>query len=306
MASIEKTTFSRYGGVVKLSNGTVDVMVTTDMGPRIIYYGFPGGTNILAELSLDVAVDTSLGKWRPIGGHRLWTAPEAIPRSYTPDNDPVEVELIQPSAVRVRPAPDNVGNVQKEIKVELDSSGSKVTLTHIVKNIGLWPVTLAPWALTIVNGGGTTIFPQEPFFAHTERLLPARPLVLWSYTDMSDSRWQFGKKFARLSTNDAMDFPQKIGAAVKAGWAAYHRGDLLFVKRFGYDECRCYPDMGCNFETFTKGSFMEVETLGALANLQPGEVATHVETWHLFGGVQIGDSDDSLEAAIKPLVEKCV
>ncbi len=93
---------------------------------------------------------------------------------------------------------------------------------------------------------------------------------------------------------------------MKAGWAAYHRGDLLFVKKFGCDCCASYPDMGCNFETFTKGSFMEVETLGPLTELQPNRSATHVETWRLFGGVEIGDSDGSLEAAITPLVAKCV
>jgi hypothetical protein len=305
MASIEKTKYSHYGNVVKLSNGAADVLVTTDMGPRVIYYGFPGGTNILAELSLDEAVETSLGKWRPMGGHRLWTAPEAIPRGYTPDNDPVDVEILEPCAVRVRPAPDTVASVQKEITIALDSKGTGVTLTHTITNIGLWPIELAPWGLTIMNGGGTTIFPQEPFAPHTECLLPARPLVLWSYTDMADPRWKFGKKFVRLSCDAKLDYPQKIGAAVKAGWAAYHRGDLLFVKRFTHEDCARYPDFGCNFETFTKGSFMEVETLGALTKLEPGECAVHCEKWHLFSGVSLGDSDDSIEAAIMPLVDKC-
>lgn len=306
MAAIEKTQYSKYGNVVKLSNGTVDVMVTTDMGPRVIYYGLTGGENTLAEMSLDDGVETPLGKWRPMGGHRFWTAPEAIPRSYPPDNDPVEVELLEPCAVKVRPAVEKAAGVQKEMIVAVEESGAKVTLTHTVTNVGLWPIEMAPWGLTIMRGGGTTIFPQEPFFPHTERLLPARPLVLWSYTDMSDPRWKFGKKFVRLRTDDNLNYPQKIGAAVKAGWAAYHRERLLFVKKFAHEDFACYPDLGCNFETFTNGSFMEVETLGALATVGPGECASHIEKWYLFDGVDQADCDDKLEAAIVPLVEKCL
>lgn len=306
MECAEKSSHPLYGGAIKLTNGTVDVLVTTDIGPRIIFFGFSGESNVFGEMSLDESVETSLGAWRPVGGHRLWTAPEDSPRSYTPDNSPVDAEVIMPCCVRVRPAPDISASVQKEMIITLDKQGTRVTVEHSIQNIGLWPVTLAPWALTIMKGGGTTIFPQEPFAPHTECLTPARPLVLWSYTDMSDSRWEFGKKLVRLSCDEKLDYPQKIGAAVKAGWAAYALGDLLFVKRFPYDDSRRYADYGCNFETYTKGSFMEVETLGALTEVQPGESAKHTERWYLWRDVDLGSSDDSAEEALRAVISKCV
>jgi len=300
--SVEKTKYSTYGNCYKLSNGTVDVMVTLDLGPRVIYYGFTGGENTFAELSPDAAVKHELGEWHPWGGHRLWHAPEVLPRSYVPDNDPVTAELVGKDSVRVAPALENATSIQKEMLIALAPDGTEVTITHKLTNKGQWAIELAPWALTIVNGGGVTIFPQEPFVSHEDSLLPARPLALWSFTDMSDPRWKFGKQYIRLRTDSDLHFPQKIGAAVKAGWGAYLRKDVLFVKRFPYIEGAKYPDFGCNFETYTDGDFMEVETLAPLTKLEPGASATHVEHWYLFKGVNAGDTEDSLDKALAPLI----
>ena len=176
-------------------------------------------------------------------------------------------------------------------------------MTHILTNKGMWPIELAPWALTIVKGGGTTIIPQEPFVSHDDKLLPSRSLTLWGFTDMSDPRWNFGKRYIRLST-DKLNDPQKIGAADKQGWAGYLRDKTLFIKRFPYVEGARYADYGCNFETYTAGDFMEVETLGPLTKLGPGESATHVEHWFLFKDVDAGTTEDTLDKAIAPLVAK--
>lgn len=303
---IENTTFAHFGNVTKLTNGTVDVLVTTDLGPRVIYYGFCGGTNVLAEMTADDFVATPYGDFHPWGGHRLWAAPEAKPRSYWPDNDPVQVEVLGSGSVRFTPSPEVPANLQKSITITLDDDGTQVTVDHDVKNIGLWPVELAPWALTIVNGGGTTILPQEPFAPHTESLLPARPLILWTYTDLSDPRWTWGKKYIRLRSDANFQYPQKIGAGNKRGWAGYLREDQLFIKRFPYIDGANYPDNGCNFETFTNGLFMEVESVAPLAKLEPETSATHTEQWFLFKGVDAGDTEESLDAAISPLVEKTV
>lgn len=301
---IEKSKYSHYGNVMKLSNGTVDVMVTTDLGPRVIFYGFSGGTNILGELGPESVNKTEFGDWHPWGGHRLWAAPEALPRSYWPDNDPVKVETVGTGAVKLIPPFETGTNLQKEMTVALAPDGVQVTVTHRIVNKSIWPVELAPWALTIMNGGGTTIVPQEPFAPHGEVLLPARPLVLWNYTDLSDPRYTFGAKYIRLRTDASIqNKPQKIGVANKLGWAGYLREDILFIKRFPYVDGAQYPDYGCNFETYTDGTFMEVESLGPLSKLEPGEDVAYVERWYLFKDVKAGATDDSLDAAIRPLVQ---
>ena len=68
---VEKVAYLGMPNCFKLSNGAVEVVVTTDVGPRIIRYSFPGEENILAEMP-DTIVKTALGDWKPVGGHRLY------------------------------------------------------------------------------------------------------------------------------------------------------------------------------------------------------------------------------------------
>ncbi|MCE5324287.1 hypothetical protein LLG46_13370 [bacterium] len=306
MVTIEKTTYPGYGGCYRLSNGSVELFASIDVGPRIACYRFIGCENILAELGPDKKVDSELGIWYSRGGSRLWHAPEVMPRSYSPDNDPVECEMVGSDSVRLVQPVEPETKIQKEILIKLNQDGSGVTITSKLTNRGLWPVELAPWNPSVMRGGGFSFFPQEPFISHDDYLLPSRPMVLWHFTDMTDPRWTFGKKYVRLQSDDRYPEPQKIGAAVKLGWAGYYIEDTLFVKRFPYFEDVEYPDYGCNFETYCAGSFLEVETLAPLAVIGQDESVTHVEKWYLFKGVETGDSEESFDKAIMPYIEQTV
>lgn len=300
---IERVSFFNQPNCCMISNGTVEVIVTTDIGPRIIGYRFCGGENVLAELTPTTALKTEYGVWHAWGGHRLWHAPEVNPRSYVPDDDPVAMEVVGNGSIKVTPPVEFATGIAKEMLIKLDADGARVTIVHKLTNRGVWPVRLAPWALTIMKGGGETIIPNEPFISHEDELLPARPVVVWHFTDMSDFRWTFGDRFIRLRTDENIKEPQKIGVGDKQGWAGYLREGTLFIKRFPYIPGAAYPDYGCNCETYTEGSFMEVESLGPLTVLEPEQSAIHIEQWFLFDGVDAGESEADLGAAIVPLVE---
>src|SRR5262249_49134090 len=89
--TIEKVEYKGWKNNLKLSNGEVELIITLDVGPRVIRYGYVGGANVLKE------VDAQIGKsgereWMIRGGHRLWHAPEEIKRTYELDNSPVKWE----------------------------------------------------------------------------------------------------------------------------------------------------------------------------------------------------------------------
>lgn len=298
---MEKVNYFGQVGCLRLFNGTVEVVVTVDVGPRIIRYGFPGADNILGELP-GVSIETSLGPWKPWGGHRLWTAPEANPRSYVPDNAPVEYRTDDPLGLHLTQDVERETDIQKELVISLDEEGSRVTLRHYITNRNLWPIEVAPWAITTMNTGGVAILPQEPYRSWDEYLLPARALVLWHYTDLSDPRWTIGPKYIRLRNDEQLSGPQKIGIMNKQGWAAYHRRGTLFIKRFAYEEGATYPDYGSNAEVYTGGASIEVESLSPMRRLEPDQSALHVETWELFPEVEIGSTEEEIDAAIGPLV----
>jgi hypothetical protein len=296
---VEKVSCLGLPNCYRLTNGTVEVTVATDVGPRVLGYGFVGGENLLGEAP-EAVITTAFGDWKPWGGHRLWTAPEVNPRSYVPDNSPVGVEFEGESKARlIGPAETQTG-LQKVVSVTLDAEGTGVTVRHRITNRGQWAIELSLWALTIMNGrgGGEAIIPQEPYRSWGNYLLPARPLVLWHYTDLTDARLALGRRLVRLRADEAAEDPLKIGATNKQGWAAYLRGATLFVKRHPYEEGASYPDYGSNVEAFTAGSFIELESLSPVRRLEPGATASHEERWHLFRDFDAGATEDSLADAL--------
>ncbi|MCE5193761.1 MAG: hypothetical protein ABFD13_06455, partial [Candidatus Cryosericum sp.] len=144
---IEQVEFRGWPNCMRLSNGTVDLVVTTDVGPRIVRYGFVNGENMLCEVHDEDGI-TGGDTWHTFGGHRLWHAPEANPRTYQPDGAPVPFEKGERS-ILLKPEVEAATGIQKELGVSLDPTGTGVMVTHRLTNRGLWPVRLAVWAITV-------------------------------------------------------------------------------------------------------------------------------------------------------------
>ena len=301
----------KYEGwdALHLSNGDAALVVTTSVGPRIIYYGLTdapnGGPNAFAILP-DTRGQSGGDIWQPYGGHRLWHAPEVMPRSYFPDTGTYGTPQKEGNTLVLTSPVESTSGIQKEMRVTLASSGPGVKVEHVLTNHNVWPVTLSVWALSIVAPGGKVVLPQEPFVSHDDELVPARPLVLWKFTDMSDPRWRWGAKYLSLAPQDDLNYSQKIGLYNAQGWGAHLANEQAFVISIqpAPGGPAVLPDMGCNFETFTKGPFQELETLGPLTTLEPGQSASHTEYWHLAKVSGPTDTDAELDAALLPAVRQ--
>jgi hypothetical protein len=290
---IEQTEYGGWPHCYRVSNGKLELIATTDVGPRIIRLGVPGGPNEFKEFP-ELLGKTGGDEWRIYGGHRLWHSPEVKPRTYAPDNGSIEARVEGQVLHLLQPVEKETG-IQKEILVGMDPVARSVRLTHRLTNRGQWPVELAPWALSVMAPGGAAFLPQ-PTRSEPDRLLPNRTLMLWPYTDMSDPRHVWGKDFFILKQKDA-DHPTKIGVSANDGWAAYANHGHLFVKRFGYQEGAMYPDNGCSVEIYTATGMLELETLGPLKTLKPGESTEHVEEWTLLDGPAVTDEASARQAA---------
>ena len=294
-AMIARVVYRGWENCWKFSNGTVELIVLADVGPRVIWYGLRGGENQFHEVGAD-AGRTGSAEFRLYGGHRLWASPE-VERTYFPDNIPVTVSR-QGNAVRFtapcETAPPGT-RLQKEMEIELDPDGSRVSVTHRISNHDRVPTELAVWAPTMMRAGGRAILPlpvRHPM--DKDHLLPVGVFALWSYTDFTDERWKLGTEFVQLAQtgNPTGRFREQMGGIFNsAGWGAHFRKGVLFVKRACVIAGARYPDGGCNFELFTNPEFLELETLGPLVELKPGEMAEHVERWWLFGDVPEGNGD---------------
>ncbi len=284
--------YQGWSRCARLSNGTVDLLVTLEVGPRVIRFGFIDGPNEFVEYS-DQMGKSGESIYRSYGGHRLWVAPETKGWTDHPDNGPVVLVKEEEDVALFTPAAEAGTALQKSLRISFLPSSTGVRVEHLLKNVGRTPVELAPWALSVMAAGGTAIIPHERPIPHPEKVLPARPLSLWHYTDMTDPRWNWGRHFVFLRQDTSATIPQKFGALVTQGWAAYHNTNRLFVKRFPYDPSAVYPDFGVNAEFFTNARMLEMESLGGLSTLKPGETTSHTEHWYLLHNVTL-PSDETL------------
>ena len=268
---------------VELSNGSLSMLVTKSVGPRVISLSVAGGENILAELPAVTMPCPGKGDFHLYGGHRLWHAPENPARTYLPDDDPVDITQLDNGIQIVQETEVETG-LQKQITVQINPDQNQAILTHQLTNHGLWPVTCAPWAITQVKPGGVALLPQNQELWDQNPTLPNRPLTLWPYTDINSPHIEWGNDVTLIRANMTADH-LKIGFPNPRGWLAYWLAGTLFVKRAKFDIQAEYYDFGSSSECYCKDVFLELETLGPKVTLNPGDSTTHIETWELYRDV---------------------
>lgn len=293
--SIEKVAYQGWNNCIRLSNGVVEALILTDVGPRVLRFGFIGKENMLCEVSESYG-QTGGDKFNMYGGHRLWHSPEHRQRTYEPDNETVEYIEIE-GGVRVSPKTEKWTQIRKEMDISMHPTDASLRILHRLTNEGPWEVELSAWPITVMAPGGLEIMPQ------TQRdtgLLNNRTLSLWPYTKMNDPRLYWGNKYIGLKQEPTMKPPAKIGLSNEYGWAAYFNYGSLFVKQFAPKVGMPYPDNGCTYETYTTDFMLEMESLSPLSKLKQGEHVDHLERWNLYADVAAPSLDeDEIDAALK-------
>jgi hypothetical protein len=265
-------------------------------------YGFAGGQNFFKEFTAQLG-KTGEATWQPRGGHRVWIAPEDPVKSYAPDNAPVAIQVREGEIVCTGPVEALTG-MEKKITVRMATQGTAVEVLHELRNSGPGPYHLAPWILTMMAQGGAGIHGFPPRGTHPEMLEPSNPLVMWAFTHLDDPRWRLSRKYLVLRQDPNNSNPQKLGTYNRHTWAAYLLHGELFVKRCeAIAPPAAFPDLGCTFETFTNADFLELETLGPLTTLAPGQSVSHTERWTAHRDVKLTTwTDEELDAVVLPLV----
>ena len=299
---IQKISYRGWPNCWRLSNGLIEAVVTADVGPRVIRFGFAGGPNEFKEVAATLGLRGGRA-WRSYGGHRLWHAPEDRKLSYIPDNSPVAVELIK-GGLRFVQDTEKASGLRKEMELFM-GAGPKLQVAYRLRNMGKRPSPRAPWVLTVMAAGGRAIVPLPPYAPHPQKLWSQQHLVLWPFTEMNDPRWTWGNKYIQLRQDRRRSRSQKVGLAGPGNWAAYLRRGHLFIKKFKSLAGQPYPDRGCSTEIFTDSEMLELESLAPLVPIQPGKAALHVEDWHLFRAVPAFRDDAGIDRHLVPRLRSC-
>ena len=232
----EYSSFADWERNLKLSNGFVEVIITLEVGPRIISYRPVQGRSVF-KLVREEAGKSKENVWKIRGGHRLWSAPEDFGKedslrrarqsgSRTLDRDEF--------TVRVSNLIEKPTRIRREMVVRLEQKSPRITVEHRITNQGDIPLELAPWALSVMAPGGYAILPQPPQGKHPQDYLPNRSIIAWPFTDLSDERFRVARETICLYQTQRPPF--KIGLRHSEGWAAYVVDDHLFMKKVPFIE----------------------------------------------------------------------
>jgi hypothetical protein len=171
-------------------------------------------------------------------------------------------------------APADLAGFVKQIQVM--SQGDGLLVDHRLTNAGLAPREAAAWSITQFPLGGRALMPVagletgDPFQADAS-------VIVWPYTNMADPRLSWIGRLALIKATVGPRF--KIGSAPEPGRLGYHREGYLFIKGIPANDGSAYSDRGAVGQIFVEDNFCELESLGPLHCLQPGESLSHRETW---------------------------
>ena len=279
-ASVPGTPGEYYGRpTLRLESAHCWIDVLAVGGPRIVGFGFAGGGNVLAETP-QAGWEAGHGWYELLGGHRFWFAPETLDCSV-PDATGVALAAVPGAtgpAVRLIGAAEAPTGLRKTVEVRLDSESAAVSIRHILANEGSRTRELSPWPITQLPLGGVATVelaapPTEP------RANPNQLLVLWPYASWTDSRLALGERSLAVTATSGTPF--KIGCGSTIGEVSYRREGVIFTKRFDPAVGAPHADMGSNIEIYCDDRTIELESLGPLVRLAPGESVAHDERWEL-------------------------
>ena len=276
--SVTKEKYRVWDDAIKISNGTVDVIVVPQIG-RIMSYGYTAKENILWE---DLSLDRSSEKaksWVNWGGDKVWTAPQSVwnwPPDKVLDGSPFKAEILK-DGVRISSGTGNIVQVKVVREVHLKPFGTEVNITNKIENLGATR-QISSWQVTQV---------KEP----TQVELP----ITFGGTMPSGFITQQNSKFdpkyhtvlpGKLVIKRDPKAAHKFGARSTGSIFATING-LTFETYSKVEKRATYPDADSAQEVFTNAgndAYVELELLSPLVNLEPRQVILQQVRWRITGG----------------------
>lgn len=289
-AEVRKIDYKGWKDCYELANPLVRLVIVPQIGGRIMEYSI-GGENVMwqnqAELGVFEPGDAGRA-WHNYGGHKAWNAPQAHWTGPVPDNYydylPAEAEPIEPApgssmtGVRITMAPVERAGLQFIREVYLSDTTSRVRLVETMRNTSDREIEWSIWGVTQVNVPCWIAFPLSDS--------PGSPM---GWRRVLSAEYPEANQTTRAGTVGVFEYKgrlDKIGSDSRAGWIAYLRGQLAYVKQWGVRTVGVtYPDGGCNMEVFTTDdqgdAYAEIEVMSPIVKLKPGESTQMVEDWFL-------------------------
>ena len=285
-AGIEMRTYTGWDKSVFLNatERAVQAVIAPAVGGRVVHFSLDG-ENILFENA------ASLGKRWTEGGEPLWLGGYQCDLGPDLRGLPAHPQLVQGRnqctlkgdfSVHVSsPADPQSGLVMEKDFVLAPDTGDLGVLQRI-RNQSDHEVSYCLWDRTVCNGGGFVFFPLNkksrfPAGWSERRTVNGKEVYDGEHPNSFQAQAVDGMLVVR-----AVGDMTRIGADSPAGWIAYTRGKLLFVKYFPWFARGNYSDGGNSVEVYFDQRCVELSPLSPEEKLAPGRDYVFPEKWVLI------------------------
>ena len=295
MVNIQVIPYNGWDHCISMDNGNIKLIITADVGPRIMYCGpADKDVNVFHQRNGQQG-SVNAKEWMIYGGHRLWHSPQEGFRPNQPDNSPVPY-IIHKNSVEMNVPEEIQTKIQKSLFISMADDEPRVIIRHCIHNRGLWPIKLSTWGMSCMCEDGLTILPvpQE----QTPDYYPNFSITYWPWTKPNDSRFVIGEKYMTLRQDPQNKQWFKIAYRNTENWGAYLYSGYLFVKLYSLERNAEYPDFNSSFAVYTDNDMVELETMGPLKLVNPGEYTEHTDEWYLRRDIPFPADEKAIEETI--------
>ena len=270
-----------------LENDRAEAFAIATPYPRILAFRLKGGAN-----PLHVNHD-----YEYIGIRSWFLEPTQIPESGLPALQPARAEKTGERFLRLTAAPDDSSGLQLIMEIALDADRPVLRIRHGFKNMRDAKRRIACWALNVIRpdaGVGVTPWRQG------ER----RSLLFWSDTDPNELGIHLGPRALALDYRiEPKNRWQKVGTNGNAGWIAFVWNKTALKSTVAHVQNAEYPEDGATVTMFNstaevfdgKPRLGEIENVGPLSELLPGNTLWMEQELELFSGIETDDPESWVE-----------
>ena len=270
-----------------LKNDRAEAFAIAEPYPRVLAFRLKGGEN---PLHVSRAYEY-------IGVRSWFFEPTQIPESGLPALQPATAEQTGTRSMRLTAAPDDSSGLQLIMEVALDSQRPVLRIRHGFKNMRDKPRRIACWALNVIRpDAGVGVTPW--------RTGSRRSLLFWPDTDPDEAGIYLGPSALALDYRlEPQNGWQKIGTNGDAGWIAFVWNETALKSTVAHVADAEYPEDGGTVTMFNSTSevfdgkprFGEIENVGPLSELMPGDTLWMEQELELFTGIETNDPERWVE-----------
>jgi len=284
---VEIHSYTGWGDCVYLnaSERPVQVVIVPDVGGRIVHYSF-GEENILFENSASQGKTLAgSGGYLWVGGYQCDVGPDI---RGIPTHDQLLLGKYQWSSTRpffakVTSEIDSTLGIQMEKEFVVAPDTGDLGLLQRLKNSGKEDKSFCLWDRTACKNGGFVFFPVKSASRYPNGWAALKDKDNMKFFDGVTPNSPEVRVVDGILISETVGKTTRIGSDSDAGWMAYVKGKLLFIKYFPCDPKANYTEEGNTVEFYFDYQILEFGPLSPEHKLTPGQSCEYPEKWVLVG-----------------------